>query len=174
MQRIHRSRSFAPAVNALEGRLLLSGASHKASLAAIHGGQPSAQTATEVVVTDQGVYNKRHVLTDVTLMAQIKPLSGSGMPTGSVTFDMVMPAKTEMGKMTMGTMKPGTTVLGTVTLSGGEAMLTVKPKMVLKMPLTIIYSGDTQFMSSTANPPMLTKAGLKGITMGGMGTGMSM
>jgi Bacterial Ig-like domain (group 3) len=169
MQRIHRSRSFAPALNPLEGRLLLSGASHKASFAAIHGGQPSAQTATEVVVTDQGVYNKKHVLTAVTLMAQIKPLSGSGVPTGTVTFDMVMPARM---KKVRG-MKPGTTVLGTVALTGGEAMLTVKPRMVLKMPLQIIYSGDAYFTASTATPPMLTKAGLRSMNMG-MGTGMKM
>jgi hypothetical protein len=162
MQRIHRSRSFAPALNPLEGRVLLSGASHKA---AIHGGVPLAQTATQVVVTDQGVYNKKQVLTDVTLMAEVKPLSGSGVPTGTVTFNIVMPAKTKTGKMTMDKMKPGTTNLGTVALSHGEAMLTVKPRMVLKMPLQIIYSGDTNYTSSTATPPMLTKAGLKHMSM---------
>jgi hypothetical protein len=62
-------------------------------------------------------------------------------------------------------MKSGATNLGTVALSGGEAMLTVKPKMVLHMPLKIIYNGDANFMPSTATPAMLTKAGLKGMSM---------
>jgi hypothetical protein len=86
MPRIHRSRSFSPAVNPLEGRRLLSGASGKA---AIHGG-PLAQTATEVRVTDQGFYSKSHALTAVELIPTVIPLSGSGVPTGTVTFNMVI------------------------------------------------------------------------------------
>jgi Bacterial Ig-like domain (group 3) len=120
-------------------------------------------------VTDQGVYNKHYVLTSVEIMATVKPLSGTGVPTGTVTFDMVMPGKMKMGKMTMAKMKPGTTMdLGTVTLTNGQAMLTAKPSMVLKMPLTIIYSGDANFTTSTATPPELTKPALKDMKMGSM------
>lgn len=158
MRSIHRSRSLAPVLDPLEGRVLLSGTSAK----------PLMMTATQVIVTDQGVYNKHHVLTSVELMATVKPASGSAVPTGTVTFNMVMPAKSEMGKMTMTKMKSGTTNLGTVTLTKGEAMLTVKPKMVLKMPLQIIYNGDANFMASSTTPPMLTKSALKGMTMGPM------
>ena len=57
-------------------------------------------------------------------------------------------------------MKPGTTVFGTGPLSGGIATLTLPAKMVLKMPLEIIYSGNSNFMSSTDSPAMLTKSGL--------------
>ncbi len=126
-----------------------------------------ARFASQVIVTDQGVYNKKHELTSVEMMATVKPLTGSAVPTGTVTFEMVMPGKMKMGKMTMAKMKPGTTRnLGTVTLTNGEAMLTVKPKMVLKMPLTIIYNGDSNYLSSTATPAELTKPGLKGMSMG--------
>ena len=125
-------------------------------------------TATKVVVTDQGVYHKHH-LVSVELMATVKPVSGSGVPNGTVTFDMVMPP----GMKKMRGMKPGTTNFGTVPLSNGEAMLTLKAKKVLKMPLSIIYNGDTHFMSSTATPAELMKSGLKGMSMG-MRTGMKM
>jgi hypothetical protein len=49
-----------------------------------------------VIVSDQGVYNKKHVLTAVTMMAEVDPLSGGGVPTGTVTFDIVMPTKMKM------------------------------------------------------------------------------
>ena len=120
------------------------------------------------------MYNKK-TLMSVELMATVKPVSGTGVPTGMVTFEMVMPAKkTKMG-MNMA-MKSGTTVLGTVALTNGEAMLTVKPKMAIKMPLEYIYSGSTTYSTSTAMPAELTKAGLKGMSMGmsSSGTGMKM
>jgi hypothetical protein len=51
MQRNHRSRSFAPSLNPLEGRTLLSG-----------------MTATNVFSTSTPVYAAKHKLTSVTLM----------------------------------------------------------------------------------------------------------
>ena len=43
-------------------------------------------------------------------------------------------------------------VLGTASLSGGTATLTVKPNSVLKKPITIVYGGDADFLSSYAEP----------------------
>jgi hypothetical protein len=57
--------------------------------------------------------------------------------------------------------KTRTEVLGTATLAGGEATLTRKANQVLKESITIAYSGDADFASSTATPPALTKQALK-------------
>jgi hypothetical protein len=50
--------------------------------------------------------------------------------------------------------------LSTATLKGGEATLTFKPVKVFKKPLTIVYSGDPDFLTSTASPPKLMKKAL--------------
>ncbi len=75
------------------------------------------------------------------------------------------------GMKMMKGMKPGTTILGTEPVSGGMATLTLPAKKVLKMPLEIIYSGDSAFVSSTDSPAMLTKSGLMAT---GMSSGMKM
>ena len=59
-----------------------------------------------------------------------------------MTFELVKKTKKKV-KLTM---------LGTVPLSGGDALLTVKPRSVLKKSLTIHYSGDTNYMASTDYP----------------------
>jgi hypothetical protein len=64
--------------------------------------------------------------------------SGSGTPTGSVTF------------------KDGTTVLGSGTLSGGVATFTTKKLAVGSHQITATYNGATNFKSSTS--PVLTQA----------------
>ena len=56
--------------------------------------------------------------------------------------------------------KTKTKVLGTAAVNGGDATLTVKPKLVLKQVITVIYSGDTDFMASTLTAPKLSKKGL--------------
>ncbi len=59
-------------------------------------------------------------------------------------------------------------------LSNGEAMVTAKPELVRKMPLTMTYNGDSNFMSSMTSPAELTKSSLKGTSMGMItSTGMS-
>jgi hypothetical protein len=147
MLRIHRSRSFSPVLNPLEGRQLLSGASGKV---AIQGGAPLAQNADILRVSEAGIY-KHHALNAVQLIATVEPLSGVGIPTGTVTFNTVTPA--------------GTTELGTVSLIEDEAFVKVKLKMVLKMPLQVVYSGDATYAPSTATPPIVTKASFKHIHM---------
>jgi hypothetical protein len=155
MQRIHRSRSFAPALNPLEGRLLLSVAPGKA---AIHGGPLLVPTFTEAIVTDQLIYNNHHALTSVELTATVKPLSGSGVPTGFVTFYILKLANKEL--------KPGGTVIANETLSGGSATVTVKAKRVLKMPVSVVYRGDSNFEGTNSIPAEVTKAGLKVVRTG--------
>jgi hypothetical protein len=155
MLRNHRSRSFALSLNPLEGRVLLS------------------MTATKVVLVSTPNYKHGHDLTSVGLKAQVESLSGTAetTATGTVTFEMVMMPGMKMVKG----MKPGTTILGTEPVSGGSATLTLPAKKVLKMPLEIVYSGDSNFMSSTDSPATLTKSGLMGMSMGSgtkMGSGM--
>jgi hypothetical protein len=57
---------------------------------------------------------------------------GSGMPTGTVTF------------------MNGTTTLGTATLEGGEASLTVNTLPIGSHAITAVYGGDANFTASTS------------------------
>lgn len=151
MLRNHRSRSFAPSLNPLEGRTLLSG-----------------MTATDLIATATPVYGARHKLTSVTLMAQVESTTGTieTTATGTATFNMVM----SHGMKGMKGMQPGTTLLGTGTLSKGMAMMTVPAKDALNMHIVINYSGDSSFMSSSASP-IVTRASLRGFPQSGMGMG---
>jgi hypothetical protein len=55
------------------------------------------------------------------------------------------------------------THLGTAVLSGGSATLSVKPNRVQKQVVTIVYSGDADFTSSTETTPRLTQAALRSL-----------
>jgi hypothetical protein len=110
--------------------------------------------ATEVVLAPHPVFKKKQ-LVSVGLTAQVMPIApGAGVPTGALVFEMFVKGK---GKKA----KTRTEVLGTATLAGGEATLTRKANQVLKESITIAYSGDADFASSTATPPALTKQALK-------------
>ena len=106
-------------------------------------------------------YSHGHTLATVGLKAEVESVTGTPetTATGTVTFEMVMPAGMKMMKG----MKPGTTVSGTEPVSGGVATLTLPAKKVLKMPLEIIYIGNSSFASSTDTPAALTKSGLKSL-----------
>ena len=87
------------------------------------------------------------------LRAEIQPTApGAGVPTGIVTFEVR--AKGKMAKEKL---------LGTIALSGGSAALSVKFSRVQKQVVTIIYSGDANFTSSTETTPRLTKASVKNL-----------
>src|SRR6266852_2361936 len=73
----------------------------------------------------------------VTFTATVKPASGSGTPTGTVTFN------------------DGATVLGPGTLSGGTATLTTSGLGAGVHSITAVYGGDASFASSTS--PVLMK-----------------
>jgi hypothetical protein len=53
-----------------------------------------------------------------------------------------------------------TKIIGTAAVSGGDATLTFKSKLVLSKVITIVYSGDTNFEASTLTAPKLPKNGL--------------
>ncbi len=160
-------RSFAPALNSLEDRCLLSGAHH--GLPAM---MMTMKDTTTVSLMSSSISSN---MKKVTLMAEVAatPMSGMSMgpPTGKVVFEMIMPRGTKM----MG-MHAGVNPLGTATLKGGDATLTVKSSNVLNMEIKIIYKGNSHFSSSSVTPPMLTMSGVMGTGStgtGGMG-GMSM
>jgi len=48
-------------------------------------------------------------------------------------------------------------------VSGGSATLLVNPNRVLRQAVTIIYSGDADFLSSTETTPRLAQASLKNL-----------
>ncbi len=73
---------------------------------------------------------------------------GAGVPTGQATFEFVTKHRQNLAVKT----------LGTEELSRGEVTLTFKPNQVLKKPLTIVYSGDPDFLASMMIPPKLTKS----------------
>ncbi len=69
----------------------------------------------------------------VTFTATVKAVApGSGTPTGSVAF------------------LDGSTALGTETLSGGTATLSISTLAALAHPITVVYGGDTNFSTSTS------------------------
>ena len=105
-----------------------------------------ARTSTQVVFMPHPVLKKKKVIS-VILTAEVQPQSpGGGVPSGSVTFELVKKTRK----------KVKVTRLGTAAVDGGVAMLTVKTKKVLNKPITIIYSGDTNDTASTLTPPALT------------------
>ena len=110
--------------------------------------------ATQVVLVPQPVLKIKEVIA-LGLEAVIQPMApGAGVPTGTVTFETIVKGK---GKKAKATAK----VLGTVALSGGSVVLTVKPNSVLKLPITIVYGGDADFHSSTSAPAVpLVEPGL--------------
>ncbi len=108
-----------------------------------------APARATIVLEPHGVLKRKKTLTGVELTAAIAPVApGGGVPTGTVTFEF----------LTMHGKKVKVTKLGTAALTGGEATLTFKPNKVLNQSLTVVYSGDPNFVASTMNPTRLTKA----------------
>ena len=89
-------------------------------------------------------------LSAIGLTAEIEPVApGGGVPTGRVTFEFVRHGN----KVTVKT-------LGTAELRDGEATLTFKPNLVPKEPLTVVYSGDPDFLAGMMSPPRLIRSGI--------------
>jgi hypothetical protein len=161
MKRANESRSFVPTLGSLEDRCLLSRARGLPAM------MMSMKDTTTVSLMSSSISSN---MNKVTLMAQVDatPMSGMNMsaPTGKVEFEMIMQSGTKVKGM-----HAGVNQLGTVSLKGGNATLTVKSANVLNMELKIIYKGNSQYKSSSVIPPMLTMSGV----MGSSGTGgMSM
>jgi hypothetical protein len=69
----------------------------------------------------------------VTFTATVKAAApGSGTPSGTVTF------------------KDGATVLGTASLAGGKASLATNGLSIGSQSITVVYSGDPEFLASTS------------------------
>ncbi len=105
-------------------------------------GATPAQTAVSVARADshmvlvlhKGLKKKKVV--SLTLEAKAEPKSpGAGVPTGTVKFELIQKKKNPK-------------VLGTASLSGGNATLSVKPSSVQNESIEIVYSGDADFHGS--------------------------
>ena len=90
----------------------------------------TTKTSTKTTVTSS--LNPSIFGQSVTFAATVKPQSGTGTPTGTVTF------------------KNGTKTLGTKTLSGGVAKYSTTKLAVGTKSITAVYSGDTSFTTSTS------------------------
>ncbi|HEV3342173.1 MAG TPA: Ig-like domain-containing protein, partial [Pirellulales bacterium] len=112
-----------------------------------------APDGTRVVLVPQPVFKKRKMVS-VGLKAEIEPLSpGGGLPTGMVTFELTKKHRKKLKVKT----------LGTTAVNGGAASLTLKPQKVLKKAITVVYSGNEDFLASQLIAPKLTKKLLKSL-----------
>ena len=109
-----------------------------------------SQAATAIVMMPH-LIKKGKKLEKVGLTVEIKPAApGGGVPTGQVTFEFVTKHRKKVKVQT----------LGTAALGGGEATLELKLNQVLDKPLTIVYSGDPDFLAGTISTPKLTRAAI--------------
>ena len=107
--------------------------------------------ATAIVLAPHAVLKGKKTLKAVELTAAIEPVApAGGVPTGQVIFEIVK----RHGKKTQ------VTKLGTAAVSGGAATLTLKRNVVLNETLTIVYSGDPDFLGSMMRPLKLTRSGI--------------
>ena len=100
-----------------------------------------ARAGTGLATTITPTHKKKKVVS-VKLAAYISPVPpGGGVPTGSLIFEVIARGK---GK------KAGTKpeVLGTATLAGGAASLTLPAYRLSNRPITIVYQGDPDFAPS--------------------------
>lgn len=91
---------------------------------------PAAPTSTTLAPS----LNPSTVGQSVTLTATVAPQSGSGTPTGTVTF-----------KFGYGG------IIGTAVLSGGQASLSYTFEVASTKSITAVYSGDSNFAGSTSS-----------------------
>jgi hypothetical protein len=104
------------------------------------------QASTAIVLVSHPVVQGK-TLKGVELTAKIKPVApGGGVPTGEVTFELIK----KLGNKTQ------VQTLGTAAVKGGAATLTFNPSAVLNQALKIVYSGNSDFLASSAIPPKLT------------------
>jgi hypothetical protein len=109
----------------------------------------SASTALSVRVSNPSVASRTTASVSrggstygdaVTFTARVSPVSGSGTPTGTVTF------------------KDGSVILGTKSLAGGSATLTVRTLKPGTHTITAVYSGDSRYTTSSGTASRLTVA----------------
>lgn len=107
----------------------------------------SVSTALSVRVSNPSVASRTTVSVSrgastygdaVTFTARVSPASGTGAPTGTVTF------------------KDGSVILGTKSLSGGAATLTIRTLKPGSHTITAVYSGDSRYTTSNGTASRLT------------------
>lgn len=110
-------------------------------------GISAAKTSTTTAVTVTPDSIQQGTTSGVTVSATVSPASGSGSPTGSVSFSN------------------GSTQIGQATLSGGTATFSYNASTLTANTYSIIasYSGDNTFSASSSSPVTLT------VTSGGGG-----
>ena len=97
------------------------------------------KASSQIVLVPQPVRKGKKVVA-VGLEADVKPVApATGTLTGTVTFETMKKKKVK--------------ILGTATLSGGKATLTLNAKSVLKKAITIVYSGNADALMSTITAP---------------------
>lgn len=87
----------------------------------------NASVTTLVPSSNPSIYGQA-----LTLTATVTPASGSGVPTGNISF------------------KNGSTALASVALANGSAAFTTSSLIAGSLPLTASYTGDTNFSASSA------------------------
>jgi hypothetical protein len=98
------------------------------------------RAGTEAILVRHPIFRRKKVVS-VGLTAEVEPMSpGGGTPTGTVRLLVKKKA------------------LGSAPLTGGTAMLMVKGTSLLKRAITVIYSGDQDFLPLTTAPPVLTRS----------------
>jgi hypothetical protein len=96
-----------------------------------------AQASSKVMLVGL-VGLKKHKVVSLKLEAQVTPVApATGVPTGTVVFELLQKGKK----------KPK--VLGMLALDGGTATLPVRPARVRNKLVTVLYDGDADFQAST-------------------------
>jgi hypothetical protein len=96
---------------------------------------------TALALSRTSVLRKKTV-TAVRLTAQVAPSApGGGLPTGTVTFEIVTTVKR----------KQKVTKLGTAAVVNGQAVISLKPTKIRNKAITIVYGGDGDHLASTLN-----------------------
>src|SRR5262249_41614864 len=89
-----------------------------------------SQAGTEVILVPHAIFRRKKVVS-IGLATEVQPsFPGAAVPTGTVRF---------LFKKRQ---------LGTVTLVGGQATLTLKAARVPKKAITVVYDGDRDFQSN--------------------------
>jgi hypothetical protein len=100
---------------------------------------------TQILLVPHATLKGKRVAS-LSLTAEVEPLApGGGVPTGVATF--------------MLRNKP----IGTASLIGGQASLTVKPGSVLGKPITVMYGGGAGYRAASLTSPPLSTRSLVGL-----------
>jgi len=133
-----------PITAAYNGDSFFSTSVATATALTVGSGTPTATTTTLSSTLNPSTHGA-----SVTFNATVAPTSGSGAPTGSISF------------------MEGATVLGTGTLSGGHASYTTSGLSTATHNVTAVYSGDGSFATSTSTvlAQVVNKAAAPGVAL---------